>query len=577
MLGDLGNREHPLRAGIEGAQIQEVGRDGYPVVCIAHSFWTISGDKAMSLCYENNLRARSFTPAKQTDYISPLVGLNAIINMQSIKLKNIFEKHCDRYGPLSYEISVRWLGAYKMQVAKSKRQILKLANELSRSREDFFDLRDESVLRGVRKTLTFNLTNANFVGMSPEADIQFYNSMGTIPTENWLNDLAVFPDFFYADFHKSQEECVGETKQLVANIPTSCGPECDWMKSIIAEPPNIRDEFHSSIGYEKNPWIMAYVGVSAKTKPSKPFLPFGKPIELKATAFAKPFGGRIGPWMYKRWSREAPRSSGTFQDRIDLTVPETPDQGAPINPSYADKAIPNYSRFPGDTLGLSSIKALVAMSFKIKNFESLRIPYDAYRPIPMVNGDNFAQTDPNQATGNPYMVPSDIWGGRLVPWIRNFEMAAVAPDLFDITYYSIDPMYAKNYLPSGVQKSESDFNYDLGALSDAASLLSTGVENQIKAAREFTDSTSGNNYFIVKKTEHLTTGWSPVDAFSYGPNPQLFGKCEYPTKNPFPSSCASGGRVGYSVKIVSKDYLMSGEHQLGGQGAGQGPIINQPP
>ena len=37
------------------------------------------------------------------------------------------------------------------------------------------------------------------------------------------------------------------------------------------------------------------------------------------------------------------------------------------------------------------------------------------------------------------------------------------------------------------------------------------------------------------------------------------------------------GRVGYSVKIVSKAALEASEFQIGGSGEPEGPIINPPP
>jgi hypothetical protein len=62
-----------------------------------------------------------------------------------------------------------------------------------------------------------------------------------------------------------------------------------------------------------------------------------------------------------------------------------------------------------------------------------------------------------------------------------------------------------------------------------------------------------------------------------------FGKClKAPVKNgndsvPTSGDCVVGGRTGYSVKMVSSEYLNSGDLDLGGENTGPGKIINPPP
>ena len=58
-----------------------------------------------------------------------------------------------------------------------------------------------------------------------------------------------------------------------------------------------------SVGVEKNPWMMAYVGVKATTESRQVFAPFGGAVQLTARGFAKPFGGRMGPWYAQNWTR----------------------------------------------------------------------------------------------------------------------------------------------------------------------------------------------------------------------------------------------------------------------------------
>ncbi|NJL25350.1 MAG: hypothetical protein HC902_09335 [Calothrix sp. SM1_5_4] len=76
-------------------------------------------------------------------------------------------------------------------------------------------------------------------------------------------------------------------------------------------------DYQFSIGVEKNPWYMPYMGVKAQVAPRQIFFPFGDSVELVARAFAKPFGGRIGPWYQSKWDRGAQSSTGGIDGFTD--------------------------------------------------------------------------------------------------------------------------------------------------------------------------------------------------------------------------------------------------------------------
>lgn len=564
VLGDLGNKENPNKGSGPTAIVNEAYINRLPVVCINHQFWShVTGD---DWCYKEakNFHVTKLEPTKMTDFISPLAPVNAAIYIVTKNLANTFQHICEDLGPTNYGMAIRWIAGYRAQVAKSKERIRNLADQL-KSEGGFTDIYGDSVVDGIRKTLEYNLTNANLESLGKGVSI--YNSLGGRPVEDWLVPIPAFPDFHYADF---SSDCKGSLRQVMKDSrPPTCGSKCDWMDGI-KQVRSIEDPYQPVLGYEKNPWTMAYVGVRAFAKPTKPFLPFGKPITLTAVGFAKPFGGRIGPWMFNQWQPRATKSAGSFQNQIDKTLPEPPVGGV-FNPAAAERSVPNYARFPGDTLGLSSFKSLAAMGAKLKLYVGKRIPYLSYVYIPNYDGDNLAQIHPDEQS---LTEPSAIWAGTPVPWIRQFEMAAMAPDLFDITYYSIDPNYAYNFLRDGEILPYKQFNYDLGFLE--AKPKQTGIKDQLIAINQFTD--NGNNYFLVKEPRHLLTGWtSSEEAFKYPVGPDLFGTCGAFSKGPFPSGCASGGRVGYSVKVVSRDYLLSDEHEIGGIGVGSSQINNPPP
>ncbi len=75
-------------------------------------------------------------------------------------------------------------------------------------------------------------------------------------------------------------------------------------------------DYQYTIGVEKNPWYVAYVGARATTKPREIFFPLGSGVTMSARAFAKPFGGRIGPWYAVNWDSAAKHSDGDPTDAL---------------------------------------------------------------------------------------------------------------------------------------------------------------------------------------------------------------------------------------------------------------------
>ena len=96
-------------------------------------------------------------------------------------------------------------------------------------------------------------------------------------------------------------------------------------------------------------------------------------------------------------------------------------------------------------------------------------------------------------------------------------------------------------------------------------------------------------FYFVRDLHHLLTSWVQQDSvleYTTDPNETHFGSCvdaqsyhddvvsgKYP---PIMGGCVAGGRTGYSVKIVSEDFLRNPDLELGGKGQ-TGAILNQPP
>lgn len=571
VIADMGNKFHPIKIGINNPAEGPLTGAPFPSVCVNFAFW--EGQTHQNLCSTKDIYIPNIT---SFPVVAPF-GVHNILMAQAIKnFQSQIATMCEQAGPRNYEMAVRWMAAYRMQVKKSKHQIRVLADSLSASRTDFKDINGYSVLEGVKNTLFNNLTRANRDTLG--SNFKMLNSMGEYDRRLWLPELVIYPNFFYTDFINSGG-CSGIGKMLSNTQSAYCNANnCpEWMAAYKAEPNNPEDEYHSTIGVEKNPWFMAYVGVKAVTTPTKPFLPFGKPITLRARAYAQPFGGRIGPWLYKNWQPDAKNSFGTFpQDRVDALVPEPmdPNNLPPSNSPLNNLMVPNYSRFPGDPLGL---KSTLALSIMKKSFlqqtvgQGKRILLSYYANVPDPTGvDNLAQTSRPQDPGENLQ----LLGQSNQPWLREFEVAAMAPDLFDITYYSIDAHFANDYF-SNKNMAISEGNFDWGAVAQQP--YNTDISTHIKVANGITDPTLA--FYMVNDKSQLLTSWLPSGANQYYPEngfPPNFGTCLGETQAPVPGGCAGGGRTGYSVRLVSLNYLNSSKHKVGGENAPPAKIRNPP-
>src|SRR5690606_27746405 len=147
------------------------------------------------------------------------------------------------------------------------------------------------------------------------------------------------------------------------------------------------------------------------------------------------------------------------------------------------------------------------------------------------------------------------YGQNRAPALRSYEIAAIAPDLFDITYYSIEPNYDVNYLSRiranavrlglGAMILRPDLGYH------GSEIPSFSIQEQLEHIRS-TGLWRSEAFYLVRDKAHLLTGW--VNNLVYGDysfDVNKFGKCAKPDDNlsiKVPGSCTGqGGRTGYSV------------------------------
>ena len=499
--------------------------------------------------------------------------------------------NCNNAGRANWEMAARFLAHFRNDGVMRKRKIKRLTQKLSSGQ----DLRDESIEQGVKTTLKKNLTDSNRSGLS---EFQYFNSMGERDCSNpdfWLPEIQINPVIAFVNIKSSSSgaDCIksigDNANKALPSDPASLDPilKMHWM----TDPTN---EYASSVGFEKNPWCVAYTGVNAVTRVRKPFSPGSGFVTLKARGFAKPFGGRIGPWYGKTWPNGADKSQAANRD--EMVDPLLPSRGF-SSPLRGNLDWANYSRYPGDLLGFTSAQALSAM---IKSFnEKVNFPpphfniNDVERPtFSWTNYDHLSGISKISATGDS--LARDL---MYPAYQRPFEIAAIAPDLFDAFYYSIEPTYYHNYFSDYLSKGGANFQdtekiYDFGSTKDNNASLSLIGQNysreysiidQVNLARELYHPSI--NWIIGtgnRDWKQLLTGWHQKASVDYSMDPQRFGKCPFPVpddkQSQFPTtgSCIKGGRTGYSIKNVSMDFLCSEDHSLSGSGQ-KGPLLNPPP
>lgn len=551
-----------------------------PAVCVGSTLWyeyaITEGSDTVSLC--KDLFGFATVPPGGGGG-GPLGGLISSLNNLLAKVQDEISLKCKQIGVHNYVLATRFLLAYKLEAIKRTAMIDKLTAELAKPGQEMNDFRGQSVYTGVKKTLERNLTAPQKETLS----VVLQNSLSNdIPSQcsdtNFVfPKVEIFPvvNYVHMDFAGSFCDTSIKPSRDMANLPPAAnfglvpGSDNSELQQAFGDTNPI------SMGVEKNPWCMPYMRVKASTSPRKIFAPFGAPVELKAEAVAKPFGGRIGPWYFKTWISGNPTSSGA--ERTDPLLPSRSMAGAPVGgPPELD--IVNYSKYPGDQQGLNSKYALavlhdtwVTLSGSNEAALTPMMAIDHYRHIGSspefeADADSLVKTN-----GSPY--PADT--------MRKMEEAAIAPDLFDITYYSIEARYSDNYanstldnFQSSLLQSPTDFYPDLGSQNRNP----YSVFNQMQTAQTVLPLASV--FYMADDASQLLTGWTQNGAVNYEFPDSTFGRCIQRTDDvnpaqPAPGGCPAGGRSGYSVKIVSKTYLKKVNADLGGPGQ-SGPILNPP-
>lgn len=561
-----------------------------------------------------------------------IIGVSNAIRSATIKAIDVATMRCKFVSALNWVLLARYKVAFVQDQGERKRGINLIANALSGNQapggpeSDFRELDGSWASVGIQKTLRKNLSAAN----RESVQFEILNGLGrpgcesqsadilTFPPK-WLNEIRVKPAFGVSVRRCPEGIDEKSFEDVIVNLESEKADD-RFFVPYLNENPDLAGEYsslnpfvnrdaqpyNSSLGFEKNPWCMAYVGVKATARPKIPFMPFGE-VELTAKAFAKPFGGRVGPWHYESWAPGTDRSlAGGL--RTDERVPvRMEDPGTvPVDNPKDPTRIPNYARFPGDPKGLMSRSVLAyyhaAIHYlsgrfdpnKALDLKSAEVPgvIGSSDPVSSPNFNEWLHIAQNFRNENQDMdvlaYATQASGGNTGPTqMRLLEISAVAPDLFDATYYSIEPDYPRLYYPK-ILKLKSAYGAgdltlpsDLGARMNDPVLRDFNVKKQIAVQNEVLEKIengTGILGYLLRKSEHVLTGWAPTNMLEWAFDPTKIGACtaKPDPSTPAPGDCISGGRVGFSVKLVSGTYLRRNNLPLGGK-ASPGPINNPPP
>ncbi len=577
-----------------------------PAICVDHAGWTEVLQKDPTAATDNCKKVDQFKPSvPQYDVITTWLGIHAALVNYYETVAQTAISECNGMGPLNWQTASLWFLEYKQSVQMRADMIRAIARNLSLPANRFLDIHNLPISVGVQKTYLKNLTEANLVSVASKSadavnkasDFTFINglSIGECETEvndnpRWLHENQISPQLLYLDGVVIPPSGCQTVVKFVASPPAniaasplflSNGPAEGLLLKIVAGEPGvgIHNMPYSSLGFEKNPWCMAYVGVKAMTRPRKPFAPFGKPVTLVARAFASPFGGRIGPWNKSTWPSGNLESEGQLIDPLAVARteerPAIPNVNPPMQPSdLIQTPIPNYSRYPGDQLGLASmlVKAFYGRQMLFSNLPVQGMQISGTYPLASYSHFMLETNTDSLAQSFVTAPPSPANAVRL----RAAEISAVAPDLFDLTYYSIDADFYGMYFDPKVDK-ESDVGS--GPISQGFN-----IHDQMKTANNsLIPSSVPVVNWLTPNLDYLLTGWIQGRVGDYGPYPAQFASCSvHPQYGqgwpPTPGFCVVGGRTGYSVRIMARKYLQktSPPLELGGPGI-VGKILNPLP
>lgn len=557
-----------------------------PLVCVGNRLWfeNESGQKkAQDLCQNPGSQPPPF-PELGANPISNLVTFgfrDVMANISSINKKQ-YENSCRGIGVQNYYMAYAILRSYKVAVARRRLEMARLQRLLinggptGQNRNDYQDISLAGVGETMQKVLRGNLTSTNRQSYDSDQAGAFFS--GSVNETPFMVPIDVRVKIDYLDF--VNDNC-GKAPLDLTDTPTFGNPDPAIASQIngllnfdvkpSAEgtdagrfdnernlPTQDSRTTRSLVGFEKNPWILVYTYVHLRLPIRLLFSPLLGPTTIEAKSYAMPFGGRMGPWYRDRWPSGA--ATSTSNRKIDELLPSRTSEGL-----QGGREAPNYSRFPGDKLGMISrlwqFELIKLINAGPNLNERPQFENDDYKFVFNANG---VEDDPVVFTYN---------GNR--PRVRNAELTAIAPDLFDAIYYSVTSTFSADM----TRKNGTELLECINAVPGTGKFVSCADYGSRKQpARDFNisqqiDLAKGlpSAFWLVNDKAHLLTGWAQEATDNFGPDG---GKSTRMGREFSEDDENLGGRSGYSVKIVSESFLNS-QMPLGGD-QDEGLPINAP-
>ena len=581
-------------------------RDPYDPYCDSNFTLCFSSDLwargIRNVGSHNNLCTNQQTPIPEPSPVPVIAGfipINWTASIGQLNLISSVKQTCNGETVINWLMGQLFLSEFRLDQKDRKMMIHALYNATLKQGKD---LDGKSIEEGAKKTFEKNLTwiNKQNIG-NPDFKFEGFNSLGGKSVTDLLKPIYIFPILEYLDFGSITGHllCSNSGSRKYSNDPTPpplpssdpvvaqyLGFITQWMSLFnynksIGSPSSERFITPLALGYEKEKDQRVYYGVSVtlpQTSSHQLFSPFtsGDSLILKASAFAKPFGGRIGP----------PKDKDPL---LENQIAAVTALGGMAHLEPWDLK-PNHSRFPGDRWGLIHREA--HNQYYLSKKETWL--GSANNPFNVNHFSNLIDHDPLSSDGNSFFV------------LRMMELMAVAPDVFDVINYSFFNNYMTTYFPKIKQLiGGSGGNQINPSLVSASSSIKGFIRGDFghphtnayagrnKALRKNPSSLvpffflqSGLEFthlpghppafpaqhasnilppYIIKDPAHFLTGFMPTtsqDRYAaglYNTPPDTFMKCYETTKDGFhiPSGCAVGGRSGYSVKLVSCDIIQS--------------------
>lgn len=585
-----------------------------PRVCIGatHMFKELSGDNT---CKTINFAVSYIANVPAYIGIGAVGNTNSTIDETNIAIGN----SCSLTAYANWWFANTIVGAHKLEQRDRRAVIEALARNLALPiiPGGMKDLDGRDVYEGAEKTFRYNLSESNKERVDL-INLTFTNSMEGLEPSAWLPPIlvnAVLPfslldpsgggcaERLHTHVDDASLQTIMNSSVAASSVALQAQLDPDGVIRYLGSIGSDADPLMNlSVGVEKNPWYMVYnkaVGRVA-SKPLFMMNVLGQEINIAAVSYAKPFGGRVGPWYQTQWSSTSPESDSG--ERVDPLLPrrvEAGDLGALTTAQLLDDVTlrPNYSRYPSDERGLTSMAAQVAYGPIVGDW-GITSPAPADVETSLFH---FSRATYSYNNSSLYNDPLAQNISSPTPWdsfVRRLEIAAIAPDAFDIYYYSIMPGFY-DYFVSGKLQDWLQVPNNVQVRGDIGSYGGDGATEEMRRF-DVADQLRIDN--VVQAIDGpaysraRNSPWQPVGAFSfltswisgtevmdYGPADgsdigERFASCVRPSSPdvPIPSECADGGRTGYSVKIISRKYLESEDHPIGG-GGNTGAIRNLVP